>query len=486
MMKRLLASLIAISFFNGCFSVGPDYRQPELPEVDFSDLLSKKGDGIDAQEENLLSKELLAEWWSGLKDPELTALIEKALVSNPDIKETQAKILETRAQLGISRSSFFPTIDANASYAEEKQSKNVSTFGDLVGIEYENDYYLSSFDANWEIDIFGGTRRKVEAAIADMQSQEASLQAVQVSLSAEVALNYVQLRTYQQRLNVAEENQASQAKTLDILTSRFESGLTDELAVSQARYNLEKTRSSIPALVSVIESYKNNIAVLTGELPGTLASRLSASGEIPVPGLELVSEIPTDTLRQRPDVRMAERGLAAQSARIGEAESDLYPKFFLAGSFGYQSLKSSNLYSSGSEAYSYGPAVSWPLLHFGAIRNNIRAQTAVEKQYLAKYEKAVLNAVKEIRNALMDFVQEQKRYKALSIAVEAAETAEALASSKYKSGLTDFNNVLDAQRSKLALQEELVVSEGEITANLIRLYKALGGGWQKATKPEAH
>jgi len=311
-----------------------------------------------------------------------------------------------------------------------------------------------------------------------MRAQEENLRSVWVSLAAEIALSYIDVRTYQRRLKVAYDNVQAQADTLDLLESRLKSGLSDELAVQQGRYNLERTRSMIPALRTGLESSINALAVLTGMMPGTLHERLSETVAIPTASLKTVTGIPANALRQRPDVRMAERELAAQTARIGQATAELYPKFYLMGSIGWESLEESTLFHKDSKSWSFGPSISWPIFHGGSILNNIEAQNALRERQLARYEKTLLTAAKEVRDALMAYGQEQQRSETLKAAVRAAKAAVAVSKDKYRNGLTGFNDVLDAQRSLLSFQEELAISEGTVSTNLVRLYKALGGGWQ--------
>jgi len=298
-----------------------------------------------------------------------------------------------------------------------------------------------------------------------------------VSLAGAVARNYVALRTYQARLQVAESNLSAQEETYELLESLYESGLRDALAVQQARYIMENTRALIPPMRSGIETAMNSLAVLTGAMPGDLRAQLSEVKPIPVASLKVVTGIPANALRQRPDIRMAERALAAQTARIGEAEAELYPKFFLTGSIGLESIKSATLFETDSGAWNIGPSVSWPIFHAGAIRKNIKVQTELQEQYLAAYENTVLTAVQEVREALVDYAEEQQRREALTRAVDAARNALEVAQDQYKNGLSDFNSVLDAQRSLLTYQEQLALSEGVISVNLVRLYKSLGGGW---------
>ena len=337
--------------------------------------------------------------------------------------------------------------------------------------------YRAGLDASWEIDIFGGTRRAVEAAGARLESEIADLYDVWISLAAEVALNYIEIRTFQRRLRVAHKNLKAQEETFDILSSRYTVGLTDALDVSRARYNMESTRSAIPLLQAGLEASLNSMAVLIGQQPGSLHKRFDRIMPIPVPPEGEIAGINADVLRRRPDIRRAERQLAVESARIGEAAAMLYPKFSLAGFFGTQSFRSSELFTASAGSGSIVPGVIWPVFQAGELVNRVRAQTAVKDQYLAIYEKTVLSAIAEVRDALSGYVQENRRIEFLQNAVQAAEEAVVIARDKYSNGLTDFNSVLDAQRSLLGLEETLAVSRGDISRYMVKTYKALGGGW---------
>jgi NodT family efflux transporter outer membrane factor (OMF) lipoprotein len=317
----------------------------------------------------------------------------------------------------------------------------------------------------------------VEAAEANLQYSQEDWRDVLVTLLAEVAVNYCDLRTYQTRIDVAESSLNAQSETYQLTIWRSQAGLSDDLAVQQARYNLENTRSTIPTLRTGLEEAKNRIAVLLGEQPGAVHEKLDKRGTIPVASLKIAVGVPADILRRRPDVRKAERNLAAQTARVGVATADLYPKFKLTGSIGLEALSAENLFSSGSKFSSFGPSITLPIFDGGAIRKNIEVQSALQEQYLIAYEAAVLSAVEEVENALVAYAEEQRRRQSLLDATAAAKQAAELAQKKYSSGLADFTSVLDAERSLLSFQDSLAQSEGMVTTNLIRLYKALGGGW---------
>jgi NodT family efflux transporter outer membrane factor (OMF) lipoprotein len=417
-----------------------------------------------------MDPQALAAWWTTLNDPELSSLIDRAVLGNLDLKKALARVREARARRGMAKADLFPTLDATGSATWSRSSKD-------TGTGKTSDLYAASFDAGWELDIFGGVRRSVEAAEADLRTGHEGLRDVLVSLLAEVALNYVEVRTFQTRLTVAEANLEAQNETYQLTLWRYQAGLSDELAVQQARYNLENTRSQIPTLRTGLEEAMNRIAVLLGEQPGKIHEEVKKQVPIPVTPLKVAVGVPADLLRRRPDVRRAESQLAAQTARVGVATADLYPKFTLSGSIGLEALSMSNLSSSGIWSLSGGPGITWAIFKAGAIRQNIEVQSALEEQYFIAYEAAVLSALEEIENALVAYAEEQQRRQSLSEATQAAQKAVELAQHKYQAGLTDFSNVLDAQRSLLSFQDQLAQSNGTVTSNLVRLYKAVGGGW---------
>jgi len=461
-----LPAVLMLSIFSGCTTVGPDYVAPDTPIPQAWHTPEKSG-----LEGGHLKKETLADWWSILHDPVLTHLVESAVAGNLDLKEARARVREARARRGISEAARFPAIDAGGSARSSRSSEE-------TGSGSERELYAAGFDAAWELDVFGGNKRAVEAAEADLQASEEDLRDVLVSLLAEVALNYVELRSFQTRLTVAEANLEAQEETYNITRWRRQAGLTTQLDVEEARYSLEQTRAQIPGLHTGLKQTENRLAVLMGQHPGSLDDTLAERKAIPVTPLEVAVGVPADILRRRPDVRRAERRLAAQTAQIGVATADLYPRFSLLGSIGLEALSPGNLFSTGSRTHGIGAAVAWPLFDAGTIRNNIEVQTALQQQALIRYEAAVLTALEDVENALVAYAREQSRRQSLTEATEAAWRAVELAKKQYVSGLIEFNNVLIAQRSLLSLQDQLAVSESEVTSNLIALYKSLGGGWK--------
>lgn len=475
-MRRQPAAILivmALVMASGCAAVGPDYVAPKLaaPET----WHTKLEDGLRARP---VEPKELANWWQTLNDATLSRLIRQAVAGNLDLMDARARVRESRANRDISKAGLFPTIDTVGSFKKSRSSED-------SGGGTERDLSAVGFDAAWELDVFGGIRRSVEAATADLQASDEDLRDVLVSLLAEVALNYVDVRTFQTRIAVAEQNLTAQQETYQLTLWRRQAGLTAELAVQQAKYNLEATRSQIPTLRTGLEAAMNRLAVLLGEQPGAVHKELEPPQPIPVTPMEVAVGVPAEALRHRPDIRRAERQLAAQTARVGVAVADLYPKLTLPGSIGLEALSVSNLFVPGSRTYSFGPSITWPLFNAGAIRSNIEAQSAIEQQALIQYQSTVLNALEEVENALVAYAQEQQRRQALTESARAAEQAVKLAEDQYEAGLIDFNNVLDAQRSLLNFQDQLAASDGAVTSNLIRLYKALGGGWTSLSSTTA-
>jgi NodT family efflux transporter outer membrane factor (OMF) lipoprotein len=446
----------------GCAAVGPDYTPvtPDSPHAWHSDLAAGlKSDPADS--------EALAHWWTVLQDPQLETLEAEAVKGNLGLKTALSRVREARALRGIRRAERFPLLDASASATK---SRSID--------KGEGDRFKTGFDAGWELDIFGGLRRQEEAAEADLDASREDLRDVLVSLTAEVGLNYIEVRTLQARLSAARENLVAQQQTYDLNASRYKAGLIDELAVRQSLYNLERTRSRIPPLETQLAAAMNRLAVLLGEKPGALEDRLAPQKPIPMAPVSIAVGVPADALRRRPDIRRVEREVAAQTARIGVATSDLYPKFRLDGSIGLESLTLEHLPEWASRIFSIGPSASWNLFDAGAIRRNIEVQNARQEQALIAYQETVLSALEEVENSLVAFARQQDRLEALTRATEAAQQADRVARDRYGAGLVDFSNVLDAQQALLSLQDEEAQSRGAVTAELIRLYKALGGGWK--------
>lgn len=461
-----VAALLAVAL-GGCAAVGPDYSEPQLAvPAGWS-----AGTGTDA-----MDAVLLARWWHGFGDPVLDRLVADALAANLDLAQARARLREARARRGVAGAALAPSVDASLSGSRSRSSGQ-------SGSGSTRELYSAGFDASWELDVFGGVRRSVEAAQADLEASVESLSDTRVSLAAEVALNYIDLRTAEQRLAIAEESIAYRGENHQIIRWRQQAGLVSELDLAQATTDLESTRAVLPPLRTAVIEAKNRLAVLLGRNPGELESLVHADRPIPLAAGEIVAAIPADTLRQRPDVRVAERRLAAQTARLGEAEAARYPSFRLSGSLGLEALELDALADRDANTHSLFGGITAPVFNAGRIAANIEIQDALVEQARLAYRAAVLAALEEVENALTAVANTDARRAKLAEAAAAARTTLAIAEYRYASGLADFLSVLDAQRTQLSLDEQLAGSTGELARAQIRLYKALGGGWSTEPLP---
>lgn len=408
----------------------------------------------------------LAQWWSRLGDAELTALITEALAANASVRSAQAALQQSRALVDVQTASTLPQIGASASAQRSRASGSTGNT------------YSAGFDASWEPDVFGRVRAGVKATEADARAAEASLADVQVSLAAEVAVNYIELRGLQQRLQIARSNLASQQETLQITQWRLQAGLTTSLVAEQARAAAEQTAAQIPALQSSLAQSRHSLAVLTGQPPAALDKRLEAVAAVPLPPDDLALDIPAQTLRQRPDVRAAEHRVAAAVARVAQADAARYPDFSLSGTLGLRALTVGALTAGNAVTSSLAAGVTAALFDGGAARAQVRSQEAALEQVRVAYESAVLTALKDVEDALVALQGDRERLQRLQAAADAASNAALLAQQRYVSGLIDFATVLETQRTQLSAQDSVASTAASVAADHVRLYKALGGGWQ--------
>ncbi len=408
----------------------------------------------------------LAQWWQRFNDPTLTGLVTQALQANTSVKSAQAALRQARAQRDAQAAANGPSVSASAS---AQRSQNGSADG--------NNRFQAGFDASWEPDIFGGNRATLDASEASARAAAASLGDVQVSLAAEVAAAYIELRGLQTRLLIAERNLAAQQETLQITRWRVQAGLASSLDLEQAVASTEQTRAQIPALQTGIGQSLNALAVLTGQAPGALQATLGGAAAIPAPPADLALAFPADTLRQRPDLRAAEEQLNAARARLSAAEAARYPSFRLSGSLGLSALTLGTLTDGASVLRSLLASVSAPLFDGGALRAQAQAQQAAVDQSMAGLQGTALTALKEVEDALLALRGDRERLARQQAAAEAAANAELLARQRYQSGLIDFRTVLDTQRSLLSSQDSVASTQATLSADHVRLYKALGGGW---------
>jgi len=463
-----LGILIVAGAMSAC-AVGPDYQAPELPVPDQWHSQPANGFRVEAAD-----SPTLASWWTGFQDPALDSLIHRAIDQNRSVRQAVASVVEARARRRISGAGFLPNIGASAGGS---RSDSGSSIVDGFAVDTSRETYDAGVDASWEIDVFGGQRRSFESATAALAATEADLRDVMVTLLGDVALTYIEVRTTQSRLTFAERNLASQKDVLDIADWRAAAGLATVLEVEQAKASYAQTRAQIPSLLSNLEAAFNRLAVLTGQQPGSLQSELRERKALPTVPAEFVSSVPADVMRRRPDIRSAERRLAAQTAEVGVATAALYPSLSLSGSIGVTSSTASDLFSGGLHSNRYGVGISVPIFNGGALRENIKVQNAAVDQALANYEATVLAVYEEVENGLTQWVNEQRRHEALVEAVASSRIARELALVQYNSGLVDFETVLNADRQLISTEDSLAVSDGEIASNLVRLYKAFGGGW---------
>ncbi len=467
--------------------VGPDYTRPELS---MPAAWSEAPPPPPAEATPAID---LDRWWTSFNDAQLDSLIDRAVAANLDLRQAAGRYREALALRGVVAADAWPQVDVDASAAWLQGSDNLGgAFGNggvggppLVAGGAQRDTYSAGFIAGWELDVFGRVSRAVEAAGADVQAAQENLRDVLLALLAEVAGSYVDLRGFQQRLAITNQNIETQAAAVEITEARLAAGLASELDVAQARALLAGTQSEVPVLEIGVRRAVHRLGVLLAQAPDALSSELLAAKPIPLPdpaapdsGLGAIPlGVPSDLLRRRPDVRRAEQELAAATARIGVATADLFPRFSLTGSFGFASDDLGNLADSDSQFWSIGPTVRWPIFDAGRIASNIKVQDARQEQALAAYQRTVLLSLEEVENVLASSVREEVRRRALAEAVAANTRASDLAQELYTRGLRDFLPVVDAQRSLYESQDLLVQSDQAIAQNLIALCKALGGGW---------
>jgi NodT family efflux transporter outer membrane factor (OMF) lipoprotein len=465
-------TVVAIAVAFASCAVGPDFKRPETT--------------VAASWQNTndprLTQQSTADslWWKSFNDPALDNLVELAYRQNLPLQIAGLRIVEARAQYGVATGLQFPqTQQVSANLAAIGLTKPIS---DVLGLGRNLLNYQAGFDAAWELDFWGKYRRGVESEAAVLLGSVADYQASLVSLTAEVARTYVAIRTSEVLIRLAKENTKVQEDGLDIAQARFKNGATSELDPTQATTLLESTRATIPTLESGLAQQRNALATLLGQPSGSIEPLLAGAQEIPKPPDKVAVGVPAEMLRRRPDIRSAELAAAAQCARIGVAKADLYPSFSLVGSIGLRAFNkgpgSHNLFTTSSVFYSAGPTINWPFLNYGRLTNGVRVEDARFQQSLVAYRDTVLRASQEVEDALAGFLNAQQALVFEQNAVTAAKRSVELAFVQYKEGATDFQRVLDAQRSLLQEQNTLATTTSSVATNLVALYKALGGGWE--------
>jgi outer membrane protein, multidrug efflux system len=414
----------------------------------------------------------LTQWWKQFDDPMLTQLVEDGLKTNLDLQLAVARLRQARAARGIAVAALWPSLAAASEFQRENTPLQQATLGRAQNL------YQAGFDAAWEIDLFGGQRRNVESADANVQASVAGISFAQVTLAAEVALNYVQLRGYQQQIVVAQKNLKAMQHTALITRQKAGAGFVSALDIANADANVATTEAQIPVFETSAKQSIYALSVLLARPPADLLEQLTPTDNIPGVPAQIPAGLPSDLLRRRPDIRQVEAQLHAATAQIGVATADLFPKFALTGAVGWQANQLSAWWTGASQMYSVGPSATWAIFQGGAIVSNIRMQEALRDQAFITYQETVLGAFQDVENALIAFTKEQEHYKSLKDSVAANTIAVDLSLKLYTEGLIDFLNVLVAQRSLYTAEDALVQSFRSIAADLIALYKALGGGWE--------
>ncbi len=463
----VVATLVGLS---GC-AVGPDYRTPAANTPAAWDAPVAKGT-IE-----------LERWWLALGDTQLDQVVHDALAANYDLRIATAQLREARAALGVAVSDLLPQVDAAGSIDRSRSSAyRTQGFGDTY-----TTLYRAGFDAGWEIDLFGGTRRGVEAAFADLQAQGAALRDVQVSVVAEVVVAWIDLASANERLELSRATVASQRQTHDLAAARYAAGLVNSADLAEAEAQIAEAEAQIPALESVKAQALVRLGVLTGRRIDAMRAAITQPSRIPQPHDILAVGLPSELVARRPDVVRVERNLAAATARIGQAKGEWFPKFSLTGSFGYEATSvgngGGNFTSTANQFWSIGPSVRWPILSGGRIRANIAAADARAEQAAIRYEQVVLSAFGDVENALVSLAREQERLRSLDAALAAQGRAVAVAQERFTRGLDPYEGVLRAQRLLIELQDKVVLSRRAVGQDLASLAKALGGGWTPAAAP---
>ncbi len=472
--SMVLSSVTAVCVA-GCM-VGPDYHRPAttmpagwVPQGPEPATLPSHTD---------TGAPNLVHWWAQFGDAELTSLVERSLHGNLDVQQAEARIRQARAQGVVVGSAYWPDVTANGSYRRVRTPNG-------RGGGVESNLYSEGFDATWELDVFGGTRRSVEAADAQTVSAIEDLRDVMVTLVSEVAANYLDLRGQQERIVISQRNLESQLKSLDLTRRQFKAGFIGALDVANAEAQVATTRSQIPSLESQIRQDIYAIALLLGIEPGALVEELSATAPMPTTPPQVPVGLPSELLRRRPDIRRAEAQLHAATAQIGVATADLYPKFSLTGTIGIAASNSKALDTWSNRNWSIGPSVSWDIFNAGRTQANIKVQEALRDQSTYAYRSTVLTALRDVESSLIAYAKEQEHQQILGEAVTSNRRAVDLSQRLYSDGQTDFLNVLNAQRSLLLAEQAYSLSAQSVATDLVSLYKALGGGWESTASTAA-
>jgi multidrug efflux system outer membrane protein len=474
-MKRYALAGLFCLVVCGCMTIGPDYKRPALQSpAGWAELKADQQPIGDLDQ---------TAWWKAFNDRLLERLISEAINNNLDIKQAQARIVQARAEAAQAGASLWPQVSAGGSVTRSDASQNaMGTTGAPVGSGTTSPHtnYKAGFDASWELDVFGGTRRSIEASQARLDASREDLNATLLTLLGDVAVNYISLRASQEQLDITRRNIGAQRESEEVTRERNKLGLTSYLDVAQAQAQRTTTESGIPILETAIKQTIHRLGILLGKDPSALSSQLSPAGPLPESAGLTAAGLPSDLLQRRPDLLRAERSLAAASADIGVATAELYPKFDLTLGLGLESIGMGNFFDSKNRYWSIAPGFSQLIFNAGKSRAAIAGKKAAYDEAAAGYTQLFNKALEEVENALAAYYGEQERRRILMDSVRANKEAVELASDRYKRGLTSFVDVLITQRSLYNAQSSLSQANANLLTDMVALYKALGGGWQTA------
>jgi len=479
-MTRHFPTLFILTVLSGC-AVGPDYRKPSIPvPKQWNETTTTSATSKTAQPDK---------WWQTFNDATLNQLITDAIAANLDYKVALERVKDARAQRTVAFAAALPSVAAKSTTS--RRFNNTSSAGQSGGTTSGGGFGIGNqlinifqigFDAQWELDFFGGIRRAIEAADATVDSELENSRAVLVTLLGDVARNYIELRANQKLADITQNNLNNQRDTQALTEIRQQSGLTTMLDVAQAQAQADTTEAQLPNYEASIQQSIHALSVLLGREPGALAVRLKPNVPIPAVTQAVIPDLPSELLQRRPDIRQAERQMALANASVGIATAELYPKVNLAAFLGLQNMRITDFTPVG-KSWSTAATITMPLLNWGKINANIKSKKIQYEQTFLTYQSTVLSAFKEVEDALIAYRKEQERRQALANAVSANQLAVELAGERYQKGLTGFIDVLQTQQALFQAESNLADSDAKVSSNLVALYKALGGGWQ--TEPKA-
>jgi NodT family efflux transporter outer membrane factor (OMF) lipoprotein len=457
--KTLIAPLLSALMVSGC-ALGPDYQEPEAPV---------ETDWLESGDSRLSSEQPVdPDWWrTAFKDPVLDKLVEAALQQNLTLRSAGLQVLQSQQQLAIAIGNQYPQ-QQQATGSATREREDATTF---------NEYSLG-FNLTWEADFWGSFRRQVESASAQLDASVADYDGALVLLIAQVAQNYLNIRSTQAQLDVARNNIEQQAESLRVSRAKFAAGEVSELDADQAESLLNNTKATVPSLETSLQQFKNALAILLGKPPHHLNYLLGEQRPIPATPAEIALGMPQDLIRQRPDIRAAERQLAAQSEQIGVAEAELYPAFSIGGSIGTNAEDTSDMFNNDSKTWDLFGSFQWNILNYGRLKSNVRLQDALFQQQLVDYQNTVLQAQSEVENAIVAYLKSHEQLASYKLAAEASRRSVDVSTAQYRNGLVDFNTVISTLDSDAEQQDSLVSTQGSVATNLVQVYLALGGGWE--------